>query len=187
MKRSEKSSKNISPEKVILERRRRLRDKSLLFSVLEKLAVLVIAVAVCFGVIFGITPMKGGDMEPRFTAGDLLLFYRLEKDFARNDVVIIERDDKQYVGRLIGMPGEMLIITEDGIINVDGNNMYEERIFYETRPIQGGVRYPVTLEKDEYFILADKRDTAKDSRYFGPVKAGEIKGKVVTVIKRISL
>ena len=185
MKKEIRNSK--TPESVILKRRRRLRDKRLLTSVIQKLAVLVIAAAVIFGLIFGITPMKGGDMEPRLEAGDLLLYYRLEKNPARNDVVIMKRDGKQYVGRLIGMPGDTLIITTDGKINVDGNIAYERNIFYETKPIEEGVKYPVTLKKDEYFILADKRNTAKDSRYFGPVKAEEIKGKVLTVIKRISL
>ena len=37
----------------------------------------------------------------------------------------------------------------------------------------------VTLKDDEYFILGDNRLISKDSRYFGPIKDNEIKGKIV--------
>ena len=140
-----------------------------------------------FGVIFGITPMKGGDMEPELSAGDLLLYFRIENNYARNDVVIMDRDGDQYVGRLIGLPGDTINITASGTISIDGNNIFENDIFYETKPYEGTGRYPITLAGDEYFLLADKRDTAKDSRYFGPVKRNELKGKVITSVRRTGI
>lgn len=176
-----------TPEEVILRRRRRLRDRALLVSALQKLAVLALVIVVLFGFVFGLTPMKGGDMEPKLSAGDLLLYYRMEKEFARDEIVVVKRDGKQYVGRLVGLPEDTVLITDDGVVTVNGNNIYEENIFYETKPYKGHIRYPVVLGENEYFVLSDKRDTAKDSRYFGPVKAGEIKGKVVTVIKKTDL
>lgn len=184
--RADKSGQNPTPEAVILRRRRALRDRALMSSALQKLAVLVAVVIIVFGIIFGLTPMKGGDMEPKLSAGDLLIYYRIGKEYARNDVVLMKREGKQYVGRLVGMPGESVIIKSDGYITVNDRGLYEEGIFYKTKPYVD-IQYPVLLEDDEYFILADKRDTAKDSRYFGPVKKKEIKGKVLTTVKRISL
>ena len=175
------------PESVIRKRRRKLKEREDLKTLLFKILVLAAALAVMFGVVFGITPMKGGDMEPKISAGDLLLYYRLEKDFARNDVVLMERDGDQYAGRIIAMPGEVIEITPTGTMSIDGNQIVETDIFYETKPIEGISRYPLTLGEDEYFILADKRDTAKDSRYFGPVKGKEIKGKVITSVHRTGL
>lgn len=175
------------PEAVILKRRRRLRDREAAKSLVLKIFTLVIAVLVMFGVIFGITPMKGGDMEPKLSAGDLLVYYRLEKNFNRNDVVIMERDGNQYVGRLIGLPGDTINISPSGGISIDGNNIFETGIFYETKPYEGSGRYPLGLAENDYFLLADKRDTAKDSRYFGPVKREEIKGKVISSVKRTGI
>jgi len=176
-----------TPEDVILRRRRALRDRALLISALQKLAVLIVVVAVLFGVIFGLTPMKGDDMEPRLSAGDMLIYYRLQKEPSRNDVVVMKRDGKQYVGRLVGMPGDTLIIRNDGTISIGGSRISETGIFYDTKPYEKYVKYPVTLQDGQYFILADKRDTAMDSRYFGTVERQEIKGKVVTAIRRVSL
>ena len=45
----------------------------------------------------------------------------------------------------------------------------------------------MTLAENEFFVLCDYREGAKDSRYFGPVSAGEIKGKVITVLRRSGL
>lgn len=57
---------------------------------------------VLLGVFFGITPMKNNDMSPRISSGDLLLYYRLENKFHSQDVVVFEKDGKQYVG--FGLP-----------------------------------------------------------------------------------
>lgn len=43
------------------------------------------------------------------------------------------------------------------------------------------------LGEDEVFLLGDYREGAKDSRYFGPVKRGEIKGIVMTAVRRSEL
>ena len=47
--------------------------------------------------------------------------------------------------------------------------------------------YPVTLADGEYFVLCDYREGAKDSRYYGPVRRSELKGKVITVLRRSNL
>lgn len=40
---------------------------------------------------------------------------------------------------------------------------------------------PVTLGDDEYFMIGDNRQNSHDSRYFGPVKRGEITGEAVAI------
>lgn len=53
--------------------------------------------------------------------------------------------------------------------------------------MRAGIVYPVTLAEDEVFVLCDYREGAKDSRYFGPVSKSEIKGKVITIVRRSNL
>ena len=177
----------VEPEAVITQRRRRLRDRDMAVSLLGKVVTLILATLLLFGVIFGITPMKGSDMEPKFASGDLLLYYRLSVGQSRNELVLMERDGKQYVGRIIGLPGDTVNIDNTGTINVNGNNIFEDGIYFETKPYQSVGRYPLTLKDNEYFILADKRDTAKDSRFFGAVTAEELKGRIIMSIKRTDI
>ena len=49
------------------------------------------------------------------------------------------------------------------------------------------VNYPLSLKKDEVFLLCDYREGGRDSRYFGAVSKKEIKGKVITILRRSDL
>ena len=78
-------------------------------------------------------------------------------------------------------------ITDNNELLVNGAIVLEDNIFYSTPKYEQGISYPVKLMEDEYFILGDFREGAKDSRYFGPIRSKEIKGKVITVLRRNEL
>ena len=142
---------------------------------------------ILFGVIFGLRPMPNEDMSPRISAGDLMLFYRLDKKPGNNEVVVFKKDDQWYTGRVVARGGDSVEITEDSELKVNGSIVIENDIYYKTPRYDDYVSYPLTLADDEYFILCDYREGAKDSRYFGPVCENEIKGKVITVIRHSGL
>lgn len=187
MSRKKKEKQTPTPELIIRSRLRRLADKEEIYSFLFRLVMMVVLMWVLFGVIFGITPMKNNDMSPRMSSGDLLLYYRLEDTFRSQDVVVLEKDGKQYVGRIIARGGETVEITEDSHVKINGSTVVETDIFYSTPRYETAVTYPVELTETQYFILCDYRNGARDSRYFGPVEQSEIKGKVLTVIRRSGL
>lgn len=131
--------------------------------------------------------MQNNDMSPRISAGDILLYYRLEDTLRTNDVVVFEKDGKEYTGRIVGKGEESVEITEDSRVRINGSVFVETDIFYSTPRYDDSVIYPLELAEDEYFILCDYREGARDSRYFGAVKRSEIKGKVITILRRSSL
>ena len=49
------------------------------------------------------------------------------------------------------------------------------------------MKYPLQLQEGECFVLGDHREGATDSRYFGAVDTQEIRGKIITVIRRNQL
>lgn len=154
---------------------------------LTRLAAMVVLLWVIFGLIFGICPMKNEDMMPRISSGDLLLYYRLQQDFVSGDVIVLQKDGKQYVSRVVAHGGDTVEITEDAQLSVNGSTVIENDIYYSTPQYEGGITYPVTLADNEVFVLCDYREGAKDSRYFGPVSKSEIKGKVITIVRRSNL
>jgi signal peptidase I len=91
------------------------------------------------------------------------------------------------VGRIVAKGGDEVEITEDSRLRVNNSTVNESDIFYSTPRYGDEVAYPMTLEEDQFFILCDYRDGARDSRFFGAVDQSEIKGKVITVIRRSSL
>lgn len=181
------AAKSVTPEQVIISRLRRLASGEEIRSFFFKLIMMVLLLWGLFGVLFGITPMRNNDMSPRISAGDLLLYYRLDENYRTNDVVVFEKDGTEYTGRIVGKGGESVEITEDSQLKVNGSSVIETDIFYSTPRYEEGIEYPVELAEDEYFILCDYRNGAKDSRYFGSVSRSEIKGKVITILRRSSL
>ena len=67
-------------------RRRNLRD------LLIRTAVLGLVVYVLFFHLVGVLKMPNDDMYPRIDSGDLVLFYRLEKDVRAQDVIVLQKD-----------------------------------------------------------------------------------------------
>lgn len=187
-----RSSKNIpapelTPEQAIRGQRQRVLNQEEIHVFLTRLICMVILLAVLFGFIFGITPMKNNDMSPRISAGDLMLYYRLETSYISQDVIVFEKNGEQYTGRIVARGGDSVEITEDAQLKVNDSLVLENDIYYQTPQYEDGTEYPVNLGLDQYFVLGDYREGAKDSRYFGPVETDEIKGKVITVIRRSGL
>jgi len=151
---------------------------------LLRLVVLILIIWVIFFLLLGLIVMPNGDMYPRIDAGDLLLFYRLDKDVKSQDVIVFTKNGTRYVGRVVAAGGETVDIPETGGLVVNGNHVQEPNIFYSTLSYEGYTEYPVTLGEDECFVLSDYRRGAEDSRYFGPVSKKDIAGTVITVLRR---
>lgn len=176
-----------TPAEIIKAKRRRCADAEDIAGFFTKFIAIVVLLALLFGFAFGVTPMQNDDMSPRISAGDLLFYYRLADDMVTGDVLVFEKDGEQYVGRIVANPGDTVEVTDQATLVVNGSTVLENDIYYTTPKYDNGPAYPVTLAQDEYFILCDYREGARDSRYFGPVKASEVKGKVITVIRRSGL
>ena len=142
---------------------------------------------VLFAFIVGVATAPNNDMYPRIDSGDLLLYYRLDKDPKAQDVVIFTKNDTRYVGRVIAVQGDTVEITDDGMIHINGAGIIEGNIFAETYRLEGYTQYPLTLQEGECFVLADRRRGCEDSRYFGPVQYSELQGTVISVLRRNNL
>ena len=178
----------ISGQEAALQKRKRRRRRALR-SFLFRLLALVLVVYVLFFHIVGVTIMPNEDMVPRLDAGDLLLYYRLERSPQIQDIAVIRRADsgRQYVLRVIARPGDTVEITDERGLSVNGNALSEPYIYYPTKPYMYQVEFPIVLGEGEYFVLADYRNGGEDSRYFGPVTQDEIEGIVITVLRRNNL
>ena len=187
-KKSKKAKKqSLTPEQVISARLRRLVNWEDVISFFTRLIAMAVLVWILFGFLFGITPMKNDDMMPRISAGDLLLYYRLEENWHAQDVMVFEKDGRQYTGRIVAQGGDSVEITDDARLVINGSTVLESNIYYSTPKYEGRVTYPLTLQDGQFFVLCDYREGAKDSRYFGAVDQSDVKGKVITVIRRSGL
>lgn len=142
----------------------------------EVIPYVVIVVVVVLIRTFIITPVRvdGDSMKNTLKNGDILLLYKLS-NIDRFDIIVLdeEKDNEKIIKRVIGMPGESVAIKK-GKIYINDKVIDDEYAYGETSDYN-----KVTLRDNEYFILGDNRLISKDSRYFGPIKENEIKGKIV--------
>lgn len=142
----------------------------------EVIPYIVIVVVVVLIRTFIITPVRvdGDSMKNTLKNGDILLLYKLSS-INRFDIIVLdeEKDNEKIIKRVIGLPGETVAI-KNGKIYINDKVIDDEYAYGETSDYN-----KVTLRDDEYFILGDNRLISKDSRYFGPIKDNEIKGKIV--------
>ena len=149
--------------------------------------VIVIILWLMFGWVFGIMSAPSNDMYPRIDSGDMLLYYRLDRDVMASDVIVLRKNDTVYVARVVAVGGDTVEITDKETLVVNGNTVIENNITEKTPIYEGFVEYPLTLKSGECFVLVDHRNGGEDSRYFGPVSKDEIIGTVITVVRRTNL
>lgn len=187
---------HLSSEKQRKLRRRIRRSESAVKSYqyfLLRLAVFIIVLWVLLFQVVGVIICPGADMHPRIDAGDMVLYYRLDKDVRAQDVIVLQKTIKDLaepqvlVLRVVAVAGDTVEITDGERLMINGNTMIEPDIFYPTPRYEGFVEYPLKLEEGQCFVLADSRNGGMDSRYFGPVSTDEILGTVITIARRNNL
>ena len=146
--------------------------------------VIVLILWLMFGVICGLATAPNNDMYPQIKTSDLLLYYRMENRYSAQDVVVVYVNDTRYVGRIVAVEGDTVEITDEETLVINGNTMNESNIYTPTPNYEGFVKYPVTLGKDEFFVLSDNRNGGEDSRYYGVITGKNILGTVITVVRR---
>ena len=140
-----------------------------------------------FGVVFMLARVQGNEMFPAVKDGDLVLAYRLQQSCTKNDVVVYQADGVTHVGRVLALAGDVVNITEDGTLLVNGTTQSGE-ILYPTYPASAaGLSYPYTVPEGSVFILADYRTNAADSRNFGAIPMRDVKGTVLALLRRRGL
>jgi signal peptidase I len=151
-----------------------------------------------------------GSMEENLLIGDHLLVNKfvfgptlsnLERALLpvaairRGDVVVFkypEEPDRDFIKRVIGLPGETVELRQKKIF-INDTPLDEPYAHYleplafsddsqEVTSFDVRDRYgPVTVPSDQYFVMGDNRDNSQDSRYWGFLPRGYVKGKALVI------
>lgn len=130
--------------------------------------------------------VKGASMEPTFYNNEYLIIDELSYRFhepRRGDVIVLRNpvlNDEFLIKRIIGLPGERLVIDQQGI-RVASTPTGELRALDERAYLSANVvtsaAVDVILGTEEYFVMGDNRPASLDSRSFGPVQRQTIVGR----------
>ncbi len=170
---------------IIRKRRSSLAVRSGYVSLIIRVILIAIIGWLFLTQVLLITQTKGNDMFPAMKDGDLVVAYRLQKEYVKNDVVVFTVNGKQRVGRILGRETDVIMMDDTGTLLVNGTAQTGE-ILYPTYAKEG-FDYPYTVPEGCVYILNDYRTSGDDSRDFGAIPMKDVKGKVITILRRRNL
>jgi len=129
--------------------------------------------------------VSGHSMKPTLQDADYLIMERISNEFDRFDVVVFDAEEMNgtlLIKRIVGLPGETVQITKDGVLLINGEPTEIPYSAEQIFPFNiGRASEPITLGEGEYFCMGDNVNNSNDSRFeqVGNVKDSEILGRVL--------
>jgi len=151
-----------------------------------KIIIIALASVFIFTFFYGFHRNTDPDMRPMVQTGDLVLFYRLNRDYAIGDLLLLDFQGERQVRRVVAVAGDT-VDFKDGDLIINGAVQQEPTIFQQTWQYETGVSFPLTVGDGQVFVLGDAREGATDSRLYGAVKTENTLGSVITIIRRRQL
>lgn len=152
-----------------------------------KIVVISLLLVVVFTFMFGVVQIKDNAMEPALRDGDLVIYYRLQKNYVQSDLITVMQDGKTTVRRVVAIENDKVDINKPNGLEINGYPQQERQILGETLPVVEGTQFSVVVGPGQVFVLGDNREYAVDSRTYGCVDKADTHGRVITVIRRRNL
>lgn len=177
---TKKQVPDISQLKTELKRERyKYRYASVLRSTIYTLVV-VAAFAILVATLWmPVLQIYGTSMTPTLSEGQIVVSVK-GSDFKQGDLVAFYIGNKLLVKRVIAGPADVVNISEDGTVFVNGVEL-EEPYISEKALGECDLEMPYQVPESRFFLMGDHRATSVDSRSstVGCVSEEQIVGKIV--------
>jgi signal peptidase I len=170
---------------IIRKRRNKAAMREETINLLLRIVFLIIIGYLIFSQVFLLARVKGNEMFPALKDGDLIVGFRLQKSYEKNDIVSYKVDGVRKLGRYMAREKDVITMDESGTLRINGTIQSGE-ILYPTYA-KDGIDYPYQVPEDHVFILGDYRTQTLDSRDYGSIPVDDIEGKVITLLRRRGL
>ena len=141
--------------------------------------LVVAAVAVLLATLFlPVLQVSGDSMNPTLQDRDIIVLVKTDH-MKTGDLCGFYWQNKLLLKRIIGLPGDIITLDEDGVVAVNGE-VLDEPYVDELALGECDIKFPYQVPENRYFVLGDHRATSIDSRssVIGCVEKSQIVGKV---------
>lgn len=170
------SAKLIAAELKRERNRRRFRQiiKNAVYALIVVAAVAVLITTL----ILPVLQIAGTSMEPTLNNGEIVVLIKTDK-LQRGDLCGFSYSNKILIKRVIGLPGDVIIIDPQGGVWINGE-LLEEPYISEPGLGECDIEFPYTVPEEAYFLMGDHRLTSIDSRstVIGCIPKDQIIGKL---------
>lgn len=180
------------------------KTKSAIREYAEAIAVALLIALVIRTFVVQAFKIPSGSMIPTLEIGDHILVNKFIYGFRipytrirlfpftkpqRGDVIVFvypEDKSKDFIKRVVGVGGDTVEIRDKRVF-INGKPWEDPHAFFtDPRIIPRGMDPrdnfgPVRVPEGELFVMGDNRDNSRDSRYWGFVHVGEVKGKAFLI------
>lgn len=176
-------------------------------SVLAFIGGVIVAAALINQFIFQSYYVDGTSMVPTLHNNDRLIIDKVERTIAhaggkkyipqRGQIVVLDSSlvdqsghNEQLIKRVIGLPGETIKISTEGVVTIhnkehpEGFNPNETLGLTNLEPAAVDSAIDLTIPDNQIFVMGDNRAPGGsfDSRAFGPVDSDKIQGRLLARI-----
>ena len=153
--------------------------KKLLRSTIYTLVIVAAISVLVATLLLPVLQIYGTSMNPNLQEEDIVVSVK-SPQFKTGDIIAFYYNNRVLVKRIIGCPGDNVVITDSGDVYVN-NTLLDEPYLTEKSYGNADIEYPYTVPENSFFVLGDHRESSVDSRssLVGCVEKEEIIGKIV--------
>ena len=149
-----------------------------LWSTVSSLIVVAAIAVIISTMLLPVLRVTGTSMNPTLQNDEILLCSKLG-EIERGSIVAFYYNNKVLIKRVIGLPGDVIDIAEDGTVYVNGEAL-DEPYVSEMAVGEKDIETPMSVPESRYFVCGDNRPVSIDSRStsIGCIAEENIIGKV---------
>lgn len=165
-------------EEELKRERNKIRFRRIIKNTLYTLVVVAAIAVLITTLVLPVLQIAGTSMEPTLNNGDIVVLVKTSK-LERGDLCGFSYSNKILIKRVVGLPGDEIVIDNDGYVYINGY-LLEEPYISDRGLGECDIEFPFTVPENTYFLMGDHRSTSIDSRstVIGCIPTEQIVGKL---------
>ena len=158
--------------------RNKMRFRIIIKNAIYSLIVVAAIAALIATLVLPVLQIAGSSMTPTLNSGEIVVLLKTD-NLDRGGLCGFSYSNKILIKRVIGVPGDIISIDQEGTVYLNGS-ILDEPYISEKALGECDIEFPYIVPQESYFLMGDHRETSIDSRssLIGSINNDQIVGKI---------